>query len=60
MGDWDHFVTGPGNMAAHIREGFCSSAHAARLRPLSGDTTIAPGVTALLAPGHTPGHLHCP
>jgi glyoxylase-like metal-dependent hydrolase (beta-lactamase superfamily II) len=27
------------------------------LRPVDRDTTVAPGITALLAPGHTPGHL---
>lgn len=52
--DHDHFVTGKGDMAGHIRAGFTA---AVRTRPLTGDTTIAPGVTALLAPGHTPGHL---
>jgi glyoxylase-like metal-dependent hydrolase (beta-lactamase superfamily II) len=54
--DWDHFVTGPGEMANHIREGFRAPTHAARLRPIDHDAAIAPGVTALLAPGHTPGH----
>ena len=56
-GDRDHFVTGSGHMADHIRAGFASPASAGRLRPLTEDTTIAPGVTAMLAPGHTPGHL---
>jgi glyoxylase-like metal-dependent hydrolase (beta-lactamase superfamily II) len=55
--DWRHFVTGPGDMLSHIREGFHRSAHASRLRPVDRDTTVAPGITALLAPGHTPGHL---
>lgn len=27
------------------------------MRPVDRDTTIASGITALLAPGHTPGHL---
>jgi glyoxylase-like metal-dependent hydrolase (beta-lactamase superfamily II) len=53
--DWDHFVTGGGDMRPHIREGFL--AHSDRLRPISADTTVAPGVTACVAPGHTPGHL---
>jgi glyoxylase-like metal-dependent hydrolase (beta-lactamase superfamily II) len=56
-GDWQHFVTGPGDMLSHIREGFHRSAHASRLRPVDRDTTVAPGITVLLAPGHTPGHL---
>jgi glyoxylase-like metal-dependent hydrolase (beta-lactamase superfamily II) len=55
--DWRHFVTGSGSMRDHIREGFGNPAHAARMRPMDRDTTIAPGITALLAPGHTPGHL---
>lgn len=56
-GDWQHFVTGPGEMAPHIRAGFRDSAGALRLRTLDGDATVAPGVDALLTPGHTPGHL---
>jgi glyoxylase-like metal-dependent hydrolase (beta-lactamase superfamily II) len=55
-GDWQHFVTGPGEMAPHIRAGFRSTG-SRRLRSLDGDATVAPGVTALLTPGHTPGHL---
>jgi hypothetical protein len=53
-GDRDHFVTGPGEMADHIRAGFTGES---RLHALTGDTTVAPGVTALLAPRHAPGHL---
>ena len=48
--DWHHFVTGTGQMLAYIREGFRAPIHAPRLRPIDHDTTIAPGVTALLAP----------
>jgi glyoxylase-like metal-dependent hydrolase (beta-lactamase superfamily II) len=57
VADRDHFVAGTGQMSAHIRDGFRSPAHAARVRPIDRDTAIAPGITALLAPGHTPGHL---
>jgi glyoxylase-like metal-dependent hydrolase (beta-lactamase superfamily II) len=53
--DWDYFVNGPGDIRAHIRDGFL--AHADRQHPLTHDTTVAGGVTAVLAPGHTPGHL---
>ncbi len=56
-GDSDHFVTGTGTMSAHIRRGFTSPDNAGRLRLVDADTTIAPGVTLLRAPGHTPGHL---
>jgi glyoxylase-like metal-dependent hydrolase (beta-lactamase superfamily II) len=56
-GDWRHFVTGTGQMLPHIRQGFRSPDHTHRLRRIENDTTIAPGVTALPTPGHTPGHL---
>jgi glyoxylase-like metal-dependent hydrolase (beta-lactamase superfamily II) len=55
--DWPHFVTGTGKMRSHIRAGFRAPALAARLRPIDHDTAITPGLTAVLAPGHTPGHL---
>ena len=55
--DWRHFVAGTGDMLTHIREGFRSPALTSRLRPIDQDTAVAPGITALLAPGHTPGHL---
>lgn len=55
--DWPRFVTGPGDMQPHIRAGFQALSPTTRLRPVGGDTTIAPGVTAIPAPGHTPGHL---
>lgn len=57
--DWDHFVAGPdGWMFDHIRQGFRSAAERGdRLRPVTGDTTIAPGITLTMTPGHTPGHL---
>jgi glyoxylase-like metal-dependent hydrolase (beta-lactamase superfamily II) len=57
--DWDHFVADPDVwMFEHIRRGF-RAAHERgdRLRPVSADTTIAPGVTLTMTPGHTPGHL---
>lgn len=53
--DWDHFVADPGVfMFDHIRHGFRASD---RLRPVSTDTTVTPGVDLTMAPGHTPGHL---
>jgi glyoxylase-like metal-dependent hydrolase (beta-lactamase superfamily II) len=54
-GDWDHFVTGAGMMRPHIRDGL--RAHSGRVRPVTTETAVAPGVTAVPAPGHTPGHL---
>jgi len=55
--DWPHFVAGPGHMRPHIRAGFQAMSPSVRLRPIDRDTTVAPGVTAVAAPGHTPGHL---
>ncbi|MGY1652178.1 MBL fold metallo-hydrolase [Geodermatophilus sp. SYSU D01119] len=56
-GDRAHFVDGPGEMAGHVRDGFRRWAGTPRLRELSEDAAVAPGVSALLTPGHTPGHL---
>ncbi|MDN4613687.1 MBL fold metallo-hydrolase [Leifsonia sp. F6_8S_P_1B] len=55
-GDWDHFVDGPGEMAPHIEKGL-RSLPAPRLRSLRTATEVVPGVEAVPAPGHTPGHL---
>ncbi len=56
-GDWHHFVTGPGYLPTHIRDGFRAPTNTPGLRPIDHDTSIAPGVTALPTPGHTPGHM---
>jgi glyoxylase-like metal-dependent hydrolase (beta-lactamase superfamily II) len=58
-GDWDHFVADPEVwMFDHIRQGFRDAAERGdRLRPVARDTTIAPGITLTMTPGHTPGHL---
>jgi glyoxylase-like metal-dependent hydrolase (beta-lactamase superfamily II) len=56
-GDREHFVEGPGEMAAHLRAGFRRWAGSRRLRPLTEDTRVASGVDAVVTPGHTPGHL---
>jgi glyoxylase-like metal-dependent hydrolase (beta-lactamase superfamily II) len=53
--DWDYFVNGPGDIRPHIRDGFLANAD--RQHPLTHDTPVADGVTAVLTPGHTPGHL---
>jgi glyoxylase-like metal-dependent hydrolase (beta-lactamase superfamily II) len=58
-GDWRYFIEerhGP-PIQDHAYEGFRGHAGHARLRPIDRDTTVAPGVTAVQAPGHTPGHL---
>jgi glyoxylase-like metal-dependent hydrolase (beta-lactamase superfamily II) len=57
-GDWQHFIELQNSLIQdYIREGFRLHADDARLRPIDRDTTVAPGVTAIQAPGHTPGHL---
>lgn len=55
--DWHHFVDGPGEIAAHIEAGFRRCRGTSRLRLLDQDAPITDGVAALMAPGHTPGHL---
>ncbi|WP_232666873.1 MBL fold metallo-hydrolase [Pseudonocardia sp. TRM90224] len=54
-GDHAHFVDGSGHMVPHIRKGFLQ--HTSRLRPIDHNRAVAPGITAQLTPGHTPGHL---
>jgi glyoxylase-like metal-dependent hydrolase (beta-lactamase superfamily II) len=57
-GDWDHFVEGEGDLADHIRRGLVSTRERGeRVRLVGQDTTIAPGVSLIMTPGHTPGHL---
>jgi glyoxylase-like metal-dependent hydrolase (beta-lactamase superfamily II) len=57
--DWDHFVADPAVwMFDHIRHGFRVAADSGDdLRLVDRDTTIAPGITLTMTPGHTPGHL---
>ena len=56
--DWDHFVADPDTwMFDHIRHGFVPLVTRRSARLVTEDTTIAPGVTLTLTPGHTPGHL---
>jgi len=57
--DWEYFVEGEGAalpLADHIRVGLLALAEQGRLTLLDADGPIAPGVTRLAAPGHTPGH----
>ncbi|WP_406055604.1 MBL fold metallo-hydrolase [Kribbella sp. NBC_00889] len=58
-GDWHHFVQDPAHaMREHIRHGLRSAADRGdRLRLVDRDTTLAPGITLTMTPGHTPGHL---
>ena len=56
-GEWAHFVGGPGQMAPYIRTGLRARAGTPTLRPVDTEVCVAPGVRAVPAPGHTPGHL---
>lgn len=57
-GDWDHFVTGPAKLADHIRRGLLTTRERGdRVQLADQDTTIAPGLSLMMTPGHTPGHL---
>lgn len=58
-GDWDYFVEGDGGrmgFAAHLRAAMLDLAERGRVTLLDDDRQVAPGVTRLAAPGHTPGH----
>jgi glyoxylase-like metal-dependent hydrolase (beta-lactamase superfamily II) len=57
--DWRHFVCDPNaRMFDHIRHGFLIADEGGDyLYPIAADTAIAPGVSATMTPGHTPGHL---
>jgi glyoxylase-like metal-dependent hydrolase (beta-lactamase superfamily II) len=55
--DWDHFVrAGHGEMAGHVRAALERMGAQGRIELLSGEHAIGPHITALPAPGHTPGH----
>jgi glyoxylase-like metal-dependent hydrolase (beta-lactamase superfamily II) len=58
-GDWGYFIEGRPTplIQDHVHQGFRSHAGDAHLRPIDQDTTVAPGITAIQTPGHTPGHL---
>jgi glyoxylase-like metal-dependent hydrolase (beta-lactamase superfamily II) len=58
-GDWAFFVEGDGGtmgLAPHLRACLIALAERGRVTLLDDDRMIAPGVTRLAAPGHTPGH----
>ena len=56
-GDYGYFVRqGQGEMAAHIRAGLASMFDLGRAELLTGERALTSHLTALLAPGHTPGH----
>ena len=56
--DWELFVNqAQRSLARHVLAGLRSLAEADRVRDLAGDEIVAPGVTCISAPGHTPGHM---
>lgn len=56
-GDWNYFVRdGRGEMDAHIRSALADLRAGGTLELLAGEQSITPYLTALPAPGHTPGH----
>ena len=61
--DYDHFVTHGDDvprrlrMAPYLRQALAERLDAGRLVLLDDATEVAPGVVALPAPGHTPGHM---
>ncbi len=57
-GDWRRFVDeGADVMLDHVRAGLRQLAERDGVVLVDGDATVVPGVDALAAPGHTPGHL---
>jgi glyoxylase-like metal-dependent hydrolase (beta-lactamase superfamily II) len=57
--DWDHFVEGDQPalvFAEHVRAGLLGLAEEGRVTLLGDGRQVAPGITRLAAPGHTPGH----
>ena len=58
-GDWEFFVEGDGGamgLEPHLRACLRALGEQGRVTLLDDDRQIAPGVTRLAAPGHTPGH----
>jgi glyoxylase-like metal-dependent hydrolase (beta-lactamase superfamily II) len=55
--DWDRYVLGrEGSMTESLRAVLQERFRRGHVELLTGDRVIAPGVTALATPGHTPGH----
>ena len=54
--DWDHFVENNAASEA-VRDKMEVLKEAGRIEVIESDSTVAPGIDTLQAPGHTPGHL---
>jgi glyoxylase-like metal-dependent hydrolase (beta-lactamase superfamily II) len=51
-------VAGPAKLADHIRRGLITARERGeRVQLVGEDTTVAPGISLIMTPGHTPGHL---
>ena len=58
-GDWEHFVErelAPIPLAPHTRAALFELERRGQVTLIDGERDIAPGVRAIAAPGHTPGH----
>ncbi|HXW80143.1 MAG TPA: MBL fold metallo-hydrolase [Acidimicrobiales bacterium] len=56
FGDWEYFMTRDDALKPHIRESLQWLDGQGRVVLQEGETAVAPGITRLSAPGHTPGH----
>ena len=56
--DWRRFVDEEADMMLdHVRAGLRDLAEAGKVELVDADRVVAPGVSTLAAPGHTPGHV---
>lgn len=56
--DWEQFVTGPDAAETRTQSTMQLLDAAGRLEPIAtGEVALAPGLTAVPTPGHTPGHF---
>jgi glyoxylase-like metal-dependent hydrolase (beta-lactamase superfamily II) len=56
LGDWEYFMSRDDTLRPHIRESLQWLDGQGRVVLVEGETAVAPGITRLSAPGHTPGH----
>ena len=56
LGDWEYFMARDDALRPHVRESLQWLDGQGRVVLPEGETQVAPGLTRLSAPGHTPGH----
>jgi glyoxylase-like metal-dependent hydrolase (beta-lactamase superfamily II) len=56
LGDWEYFMSRDDALEPHIRESLQWLDRQGRVVLLEGEAEVAPGISRLSAPGHTPGH----